>query len=615
VIASVGAALGFVGGALSGGIVLGVAMPATIAAVLVHARPSSARAADLDADTPADAPTATPTTAPTTTGPDTMRTTALALLVALAIVSAGVGARLIARQGFGYIPAIGAAKFADWVARPWEVSLADGLEAAALQMGAPAGFALAGLLMVGPTRQRCGAWIGITLAFVVAWTFAYGRGPALLTVPTAVLAGHGLIGIARHLHEPIGRLAAFVTIASAAIVAKDLVRIPELTVAILSRRPARDVPAEDALLHAEQLTALPLKVLVILVVISAVWAAAVQLDAIQRRVTPRIAIAVPTIALAGAAWTFAVMGWLAYLPHVHAQLSVAHHAQLLRTWDDAGLEIGRLVSTDRGLERYGPTVDHRAATRPELADWLEAGTPRVAIIRPSDLPGLWSDLRRRERPLHVLTAPHSTVLLVSNVVPGGAHDREPFADVVLTKAPALAHAVDLEIDGRIRLVGWEFTAPPRRGRDAELVLAFEVLRPVPSNLRMIAKLQRGRLSVAGRESFTPTEGKLPPGHWRVGDVIVVRRTIRLSRLEVLPGEHELTFALRRGEKDPLLITRPEPEAGAIGGEPAVSGPAASGPDLPEHAHPDAERSAKSGLGEVRVNARKTSAVIGTVEIR
>lgn len=569
-LAIVVAAGGFVAGVSSGGVALGLAMPATIAAVLLLA--SGERDSDFAGDT---------RELKEGISPATRRTAAIVMLAAIATSSAGLAAWLVARQSFGYVPALGAAKFTDWVTRPWEVSVADGLEAAALQMGPLAGFAVAGLVLGGGARHRCGTWIAITLAFVVAWAFAYGRGPALLTVPTAVLAGHGLVTTMARLHESAGRLAAFIGLAGTAIVGKDLTRIPELVIAIVARRQPRDVPVDDTLLFTEQLASGPMKLLLVVLIAGFVWLALTRVERLRALVSPRLASSLPIILGVTASYGFAAAAWQFYLPHVHTQLSVAHHARQLRVWSDDGLEIGRLATTDRGLERYGPTFDHRAATRPELADWLDTQAPRVAVIRPNDLPGLWADMRRRERVLAVLSDPHSGVLLVGNVVPEGGQDRAPFAEIVLAKAPELDHPLDLEVDGRVRLVGWEFAEPPRRGRDAELVVALEILRPVPSNLRMVTKLQRGRLSLAGREAFVPTEGALPPGNWRVGDVIVVRRKIRLSRLEVFPGEHELVFALRRGENDPLHITRPEP---------ATS-------------------------GEVRVNERKTSAVIGTVDVR
>ena len=243
-------------------------------------------------------------------------------------------------------------------------------------------------------------------------------------------------------------------------------------------------------------------------------------------------------------------------------------------WEHAALALPETIGLyrlrDPGTEIYGPDPDRlsKLESRKDITQWLMSEEQRVALIRRRSFPAIFQEHRARKKALHVLDWRHPEFKLIANFSPDTlpeAYERHhPLESIVLDDAPPLEHPTLLRFDDFVEIVGWQLDGPIRRGDSITLHLAFKVLRRLPSNAQLYARLQQGRISRINGPAHDFTGGEYPPQHWRKGDYIHHRFRFEIPYLQTLPGPHKLIVGIKRGESSNVPISIPEGKTGEHG---------------------------------------------------
>lgn len=494
---------------------------------------------------------------------------AVVLWIAFAIAM-GVAVTLSLRQGDGYIPLLGAAKDLVLVDKPEHRRFAAGLEDLGHGLFPWAPLAVAGALL-GRRDRLPALWLGIAVTVAAGWSLVYGPVPLPVTVPAALGAVAAVEWIADPRTDRTGRRAALVVIVlGMLVVGKDAGRTPgRVAVPLFSFEGEHTFPAEalDAEARLSRIASAALWALLLAGLLAPAGGRGHRVDRWLDRLPAGPRAAAP-LALLGAAALLGAHGYARVLvPGTCELLSPRGLLQHHRALAEAGalpMQLGNHRVRDEGLSLYGPGDVLDLASRRELATYLSAPEPRVAIIRERDLPALHQDHRQKGWPLHVLDDRHAFLRLVANRLPPGEHDANPIPAVLHDEPPVLAHPTRLQFESYIEIIGWEVTEPVIRGREATLRLAIRVLRPLPGGSQVYARLLKGRSSRINGEPHELTGGIYPPNLWREGDFILHELRFTAPLLEIQPGPHELLVGLRRSERQNYEISVPEGPTGEHG---------------------------------------------------
>lgn len=461
---------------------------------------------------------------------------------------------LAVRQEDGYLPILAAAKTEAFLDDPAGVDVVAGIGAFLHQTWPVTPLALLGVV----AGRTCPGWLRAYLVLAVAaavpWCLVYGVVPLPVTVATALVVAHAADdGLASS--NAKGRLIVALVLGAWVALAKDGRAYPAAYVNLFGP------PLSGTFFPAEALDLGGRIARSIHVWILAAAAAALALHRGRLR-------------LASAAVAFAAVFGAVIVPHgiVRPTLARLSLAPLLATHREA-VEAGALpprLATLRvdapELELYaGATTVEAVNHRRKLATLFAAGAPYAALVRKTDLAGLFQLHRQDHWPLFVLDDRHAWARLVANVLPPGLEDRNRLPHIVLDAPVQLEHETLVRFEDAIEILGWEIEGPVVRGARPKVRVLLHVIGPVPASAKLIFRLQAGRTSRIGAEPVELTGGAYPPGYFRPGDYILHEHEMRVPIFEILTGPHVVVVGMRRNEKRNLRITAPagrDPEAGA-----------------------------------------------------
>jgi len=499
--------------------------------------------------------------------------TLVAVLLWLGLLTAvAVTVVLSLRQGDGYIPLLGASKDLLLVDKPESRRFAAGLEDLGYGLFPWGPLVLAGALL-GRRDRMPALWLGLGVAIASGHGLVYGTVPLPVTVPAALCAAAAVEWMQDPRTDRTGRrLMLAVVVLGMLVVRKDAERTPSrVAIPVVLFEGEHTFPQEQ-LEAPRRLGSIGTVALLALLGAGLLCPAGGRPHFVERlleRIPERPRTTAPLVLLGLAA----LMGAHAYawrlVPRTCDLLSprrlLEHHHALV----DAGelpAQLGNHHVRDEGLSLYGPGDVVALAGRHDLASYLSADEPRVAVMLARDLPGVHQSHRANGWPLYVLDDEHAHMRLVANRLPPGEHDRNPIPAVLFDEPVTLGHPTMVRFEGYIEIIGWEVTEPVIRGREATLQLSIRVLRPLPGGTQVYARLLKDRSSRINGEPHELTGGVYPPNLWREGDYILHRFEFEAPLLEIQPGAHELLVGLRRTEKENIEISVPEGKTGEHGVE-------------------------------------------------
>jgi len=255
--------------------------------------------------------------------------------------------------------------------------------------------------------------------------------------------------------------------------------------------------------------------------------------------------------LACASASFATAYYPALLLAMSSERAFSSYSARARAGEPLGL-----LGLKPELARYsaGSNVSQLPNTDAALS-WLFAGKERrfLATDR-TNLPGLNAARRQRSKPpanLIVLEA-SSEVLLVSNELRSGELDRNPLADIVLTRAVAPAHPLDANLGNKLDVLGWQVNdangAPATYvtpARNYEFVIFYRVVERLSGRWETFVHFDGFQRRY---NADHPTlQGRYPFSAWLPGDVLADRHTIRLEP-NFTPGRYRVFLGLYSGSR-------------------------------------------------------------------
>jgi hypothetical protein len=523
------------------------------------------------------------------------------LLWAAAAAAAGAALYLAVGQEEGFIPMLGASKDLELVEHPQRRALTSSFREAGYLIFPWGALALMGLVSRNGPRWP-GRWLVLSVAGAALWSQVYGFVAPPIALPAAIACG----AVVAQLLDPrqaalLRRLVLAVIVIGTAVAAKDasqtpskvasplhnlegeqhypdaaigagdrLERMGRIAIAGLllgyvvapgSRRRRPNNPDADAPEVSDPLTDR--------VAGSPEWLERLltRIRARTRRVPSELRAA-SAAAIVGATVFVCAAAQDRLVRESGRQLSARQPLDRHASWvaDGRAPEIlGVHRIRDEGVRYYGPPRSNvkLLTGRSDLSNWLvpkegEAQTDetRVVLIRRSDFPFLYQKARQQKRHLETLDWDHRELVLVSNAPIEGVADIDPLADIVLDRPTQLENETLVRYGDYVELIGWEFEGPVRRGERVRVHLMFKVLRPLPTTSKIIARLQKGKMSRINVKPHIVAEGKYPANYWRKGDFIHHRQEFDISRLEALPGEHNFIVAVKKTEKGQIKITEP-----------------------------------------------------------
>ncbi|HEY8075362.1 MAG TPA: hypothetical protein VIF62_14660, partial [Labilithrix sp.] len=163
-------------------------------------------------------------------------------------------------------------------------------------------------------------------------------------------------------------------------------------------------------------------------------------------------------------------------------------------------------------------------------DWLMAGEPaqrRFLAVRSEELARLNRAYRERSgknENIPVLDARSSQIILVASSLAPGEKNDNPLANIVLTSPPKPQHKLDVNLEDKLEVLGYDITnergqivdhiAP---GKKYHMKTYFRVLAPITTEWEMFIHIDGFHRRHNGDHKMT--EGKYPMSLWLKDDVI------------------------------------------------------------------------------------------------
>ncbi|HET9958069.1 MAG TPA: glycosyltransferase family 39 protein [Polyangiaceae bacterium] len=172
------------------------------------------------------------------------------------------------------------------------------------------------------------------------------------------------------------------------------------------------------------------------------------------------------------------------------------------------------------------------------------------------------------RNLAVLSLSTGRFVLASNRAKPSDTDRNPFASVVLSTAPAPDHPLDVDLGGLVHVMGWELRDASgnvvralRTGVDYEFLAFYRVMTVPRGNWKAFVHIERLQQRLNADHALL--DGKYPTTLWMPGDILVDKHRFRLRR-DYPSGVARVYFGLYSGERR-LEVRRGEHDADRVSG--------------------------------------------------
>jgi hypothetical protein len=235
----------------------------------------------------------------------------------------------------------------------------------------------------------------------------------------------------------------------------------------------------------------------------------------------------------------------------------------------------------------GRTAAYYAGGQPEtLTDatgaftWLTGGQGgrRFLAVRAEELPRLNMLYRQRlgqtGKPLAnlpVLDARSSQIVLVASSLAEGEQNQSPLDKMLLTSLPKPQHKLDVDMEGKLFVIGYDLTDPSGHfvdsvapGRKFHLRVYYKVLAPVTTEWEAFIHIDGFHRRHNGDHKIM--NGKYPFALWQKDDLLVDDFEMALEP-NFSPGPYVLYFGLYLGDSRLKVTSGPNDGENRINGGP------------------------------------------------
>jgi len=264
----------------------------------------------------------------------------------------------------------------------------------------------------------------------------------------------------------------------------------------------------------------------------------------------------------------------AYYPALANQLSPKEIFESYRTICP-GAALGMLGVGGRTSAYYAGGQPQALSDPPSAYKWLQAGggERRCLALKAEELPQLnklWREGSPEPRTnLPVLDARSSQILLASSTLQEGEKNESPLAAMVLSAPPNPQHKLDVNMEDKLQVLGFDLVDERGRAIDAvspgtayRMRTYYRVLAPVTSEWEAFIHIDGYKRRHNG--DHKPLSGKYPMSLWLPGDLIVDDYEFKLEP-NFTPGSYQIYFGLFVGD------TRLKVKSGPSDGDNRING--------------------------------------------
>jgi hypothetical protein len=280
----------------------------------------------------------------------------------------------------------------------------------------------------------------------------------------------------------------------------------------------------------------------------------------------------PAFALGGAIVGFVLC--FGYYPALANQVSPKEIFESYRTICP-GAALGMLGVGGRTSAYYAGGQPQALSDPPSAYRWLQGGGSerRCLALKAEELPQLnklWREGSGEPRSnLPILDARSSQILLASSTLAPGEKNESPLSAMVLSAPPNPQHKLDVNMDDKLEVLGYDIV--DERGRLVDAVSPgtasrmrtyYRVLAPLTSEWEAFIHIDGFKRRHNG--DHKPLNGKYPMSLWLPGDLIVDDYEFKLEP-NFTPGSYQVYFGLFVGD------TRLKVKSGPSDGDNRING--------------------------------------------
>jgi hypothetical protein len=242
-------------------------------------------------------------------------------------------------------------------------------------------------------------------------------------------------------------------------------------------------------------------------------------------------------------------GWNSWVLTPQLSLHMSNKA-LFQTYHECkkdGEKLSQYRVSGRGAAYYNNGKIDQVGDQKKLFQLLKAKTRTFVLVPADQMASLDRSARQSKVPYYVLDDRNSKYLILSNQLDGKcSEDKNPLRRFVLQKRPNPAHAIAVNFEDRVEMIGYDMPAEVRRPGKLKMRLYFHVKTRVPANYKLFMHFDQPGHRFHG--DHTPLGGKYPTQYWLPGDYIIDEYEIDLPLLTTPGGTYTPYIGFWLGNK-------------------------------------------------------------------
>jgi len=182
----------------------------------------------------------------------------------------------------------------------------------------------------------------------------------------------------------------------------------------------------------------------------------------------------------------------------------------------------------------------------ELVDFLRKAERVFVLAGAEELAPIDQAARQANVPYVVVDDSSSRFLVLSNRLGPSERDLNPMRLSVLDTKPTPTFPMDVDFDGKVKLIGYDLPSQLSRGADFHIRLYFQVLQPLGASYKVFVHFDGAGTRFNG--DHVPVEGRFPTSYWVPGSYIVDDHLIQPEKAYQPEGAYRVFMGLFLGDK-------------------------------------------------------------------
>jgi hypothetical protein len=182
----------------------------------------------------------------------------------------------------------------------------------------------------------------------------------------------------------------------------------------------------------------------------------------------------------------------------------------------------------------------------ELVEFLKKPERVFVLAGAEELAPIDQAARQAQVPYVVVDDTSSRFLVLSNRLGPNERDLNPMRRFVLDTPPKPAFPLEVDFEGKVKLLGYDLPSQLERGADFHIRLYFQVLQPLGGSYKVFVHFDGSGTRFNG--DHVPVEGRFPTQYWVPGSYIVDDHLIQPEKAFQPSGAYRVFMGFFLGDK-------------------------------------------------------------------